>query len=151
MANAQSFIRPFTPSMLAPWLLAAAVLLAPLASGYTWGSGGHAGESHVHRHNLLERLLPTAHHHAAPLPSSREGADSGGYGAILSGAAAFTMTAVMATGFLPELASYFDAAADALILACLAALLLTRFSMAMFMTSRRPQAECSPPRRPPTR
>ena len=151
MAKAQSFIRPFTPSMLAPWLLAAAVLLAPLASGYTWGAGGHAGESHVHRHNLLERLLPTAHHHAAPLPSSRESTDSGGYAATLRGAAAFTMTAVMATAFLPELASYFDSAADALILAGLAALLFTRFSMAMALSSRRPQAGRSPPERPPTR
>lgn len=151
MANAQSFIRPFTPSMLAPWLLAAVLLLAPLASGYTWSSGGHAGESHVHRHHLLEMLLPTTHHHAAPLPSSREGTDSGGYSATLRGAAAFSMSAVMATAFLPELASYFDAATDALIVAGLAALLLTRFSMAMVLNSRRPQAECSPPERPPTR
>ena len=151
MAEAQSIVRPFTPSIVAPWLLAAVILLAPLASGYTWTSGGHAGEGHVHRHHLLERLLPNAHHHAAPPPSPREGTDSGGYAAIIRGATAFSLSAVMATAFLPELASYLDAAADALILAGLAALLLTRFSMAVVLNSRRPQAECYPPERPPTR
>ena len=151
MANAHSFIRPFTPSMIAPWVLAAVILLAPLASGYTWVAGGHAGEGHVHRHHLLEKLVPTAHHHAAPVQSSNESAAGGGYGAILRGATAFALSAVMVPAFLPELATYFDAAADALIITAVAALLLTRFSIAIVLSSRRPQAECSPPERPPTR
>ena len=151
MAEAKSFIRPVTPTMLAPCFLAAVVLLAPLASGYAWVSGGHAVEGHVHRHHLLEKLVPTAHHHAAPLPSSKDSAADRGYGAaILRGAAAFTLSAVMAPAFLPELATYLDAAADALILAAVAALLLTRFSIAIAFNSRRPQTECSPPERPPT-
>lgn len=151
MAKAQSIVRPFTPSTVAPWILAAVVLLAPLASGYTWVSGGHAGESHVHRHHLLEKLIPNAHHHAAPLPSSGESAGGGGYGGILRGASAFALSVVMMPAFLPELATYFDAAADALILAAVAALLLTQFFMAIALNSRRPQTECSPPERPPAR
>ena len=150
MANAQSFIRPVTPTMLAPWFLAAVILLAPLASGYSWVSGGHSGEGQVHRHHLLEKLVPTAHHHAAPMPVSEESAAAGGYEAILRGATAFAHSAVMAPAFLPELATYFDAAADALILAAVAALLLTRLSIAIAFNSRRPQTECSPPERPPT-
>ena len=151
MANAHSFIRSLTPSMLAPWVLAALILLAPLASGYTWVSGGHAVEGHVHRHHLLEKLVPTAHHHTAPLLSSEESAADRGYrAAILRVAGAFTLSAVMAPAFLPELATYFDAAADALLLAAVAALLLTRFSIAIAFNSRRPQTECSPPERPPT-
>ena len=81
MANAHSFIRSLTPSMLAPWFLAAVILLAPLASGYTWVSGGHAVEGHVHRHHLLEKLVPTAHHHTAPLPVSEVNVADGAYGA----------------------------------------------------------------------
>ncbi len=150
MANAHSFIRSLTPSMLAPWVLAALILLAPLASGYTWVSGGHAVEGHVHRHHLLEKLVPTAHHHAAPMPVSDVNVADGAYSAILRGAAAFTLSAVMVPAFLPELATYFDAAADALMLAAVAALFLTRFSIAIAFNSRRPQTECSPPERPPT-
>ena len=150
MAEAKSFIRPVTPTMLAPWFLAAVVFLAPLASGYTWVSGGHAGEGHVHRHHLLEKLVPTAHHHAAPMPVSDVNVADGAYSAILRVAGAFTLSAVMAPAFLPELATYFDAAADAHILAAVAALLLTRFSTAIAFNSRRPQTGCSPPERPPT-
>ena len=149
MVNAHQLIRPVAPSILAPWILAAVVLLAPLASGYTWVSGGHAGEGHVHRHHLLERLLPNAHHHAAPLPALEESSSDDGYGAILRSASAFALSAVMMPAFLPELATYFDAAADALILAAVAALLLAPFSTAMSHSSRRPQTEVSPAERPP--
>ena len=151
MTIAKSLTRPFAPAVLAPWYLAAVLLLAPLASGYTWVSGGHAGEGHVHRHHLLEKLLPSAHHHAAPLPPQQVSASDAEYGAELRGALAFTLSAVMSPAFLPEVATYFDTAANALVIAAAAALLLTRFSMQTVFELRRPQTYCSPPERPPTR
>ena len=151
MRIARSLARPFSPAALAPWYLAAVMLFAPLASGYAWVSGGHAGESHVHRHHLLEKLVPAAHHHAAPASVSEISASDSGNGAILRGASALVLSAVMAPAFLPELATYFDSAANALVLTAVAALLLTLFSAPTVFNSRRPQTECSPPERPPTR
>ena len=143
--------RPF--SALAPLFLAAIMLLAPLAAGYAWVSGGHAGESHVHRHHLLEKLIPNSYHHPVELPPTEENSTSGGVGlgssVVLHGVSAFALPAVMAPAFLPELVSYFEGATAGLLAAAAAALLLTHHAMPFYIHSTRPQTQPSPLERPP--
>ena len=153
MADAQSHTKPTALSPIAAWFLAAMILLAPLAAGYAWVSGGHAGESHVHRHHLMEKLAPHSHHHAAARPATGQNATPEGDGGnlVLHGVAAFALPAVMAPAFIPDLASYFDAATAALLAAAMAALVLTYYSIPIILNPRRPQTETAPPDRPPSR
>ena len=145
MANALLSVKSTTISALAPLLLLAAVmLLAPLAAGYAWVSGGHAGESHVHRHHLLEKLIPNSYHHPVELPPAEENSMSGGVGldssVVLHGVSAFALPAVLAPAFLPELVSHFEGATAALLTAAAAALLLTQSRHAVLHSTRtRPQ------------
>ena len=153
MASAQFLIKPTAFPAIAAWFLAAVILLAPLAAGYAWVSGGHAGESHVHRHHLMEKLAPHSHHHAAARPASGQDAATDGDvpgSVILHGAAAFALPAVIAPAFIPDLASYFDAATAALLAAAIAALVLTHYSVPVILNPRRPQTETAPPGRPPS-
>ena len=154
MANALLSVKSTTISALAPLLLAAVMLLAPLAAGYAWVSGGHADESHVHRHHLLEKLIPNSYHHPVELPSSEENSTFGRVGldssVVLHGVSAFALPAVMAPAFLPELVSYLEGATAALLTAAAAALLLTQYALPYFINSPRPQTDVAPPERPPT-
>ena len=146
-------MKPRPLAALAPLFLAAVMLLAPLAAGYAWVSGGHAGESHVHRHHLLEKLIPNSYHHPAELPPAGEDSTSGWVGldssVVLHGVSAFALPAVVAPAFLPELVSYFEGATAALLTAAVAALLLTRHAMPYFINSPRPQTQPTPLERPP--
>ena len=153
MASAQFLIKSTAVPTLAAWFLAAVILLAPLAAGYAWVSGGHAGESHVHRHHLMEKLAPHSHHHAAARPAAGRDASTDGDGAgsvILHGVAALALPAVMAPAFIPDLASYFDAATAALLAAAVAALVITHYSIPIILNTQRPQTETAPPGRPPS-
>ena len=153
MANALLSVKSTTISALAPLLLAAVMLLAPLAAGYAWVSGGHAGESHVHRHLLLEKLIPNSYHHPVELPPAEENSTSGGVGldssVVLHGVSAFALPAVMAPAFLPELVSHFEGATAALLTAAAATVLLTHRAMPFYIHSTRPQTQPNPPERPP--
>ena len=144
--------RPF--SALAPLLLAAVMLLAPLAAGYAWVSGGHADESHVHRHHLLEKLIPNSYHHPVEIPTAEENSTSGRVGldssVVLHGVSAFALPAVMAPAFLPGLVSYFEGATAGLLTAAAATVLLTHHAMPFYIHSTRPQTQPSPLERPPT-
>lgn len=153
MASAQHLIKSNAVPAIAAWFLAAVILLAPLAAGYAWVSGGHAGESHVHRHHLMEKLAPHSYHHAAAPPAAGQDAATDGSGSgsvVLHGVAAFALPAVMAPAFIPDLASYFDAATAALLAAAIAALVITHYSMPVILNTRRPQTETAPPGRPPS-
>ena len=145
-------IRSFALPSIAPWFLAAVILLAPLASGYAWVSGGHAGEGHVHRHHLMEKLVPYSHHHAAiPIPAGERDAPEaeGSNSAILHGVPPLALPAVMAPAFIPELANFFDAATAALLAAAIAALVISHRSQPVLLNPRRPQTDIAPPLRPP--
>ena len=146
-------MKPHPLAALAPLFLAAVMLLAPLAAGYAWVSGGHAGESHVHRHHLLEKLIPNSYHHPVELPPTEENSTSGGVGlgrsVVLHGVSAFALPAVMAPAFLPELVSYFEWATAGLLAAAAAAVLLTHHAMPFYIRSTRPQTQPSPLERPP--
>ena len=145
--------KPRLTAFVAAFYLAAVILLSPLASGYAWVSGGHAGESHVHRHHLMEKLVPYSHHHAVIPTSAAERAAPAGDGSdsvILHGVAAFALPAVMAPAFIPELASFFDSATAALVAAAVAALVLTHYTKSAVLNSIRPQTDIAPPDRPPS-
>ena len=146
-------MKPHPLAALAPLFLAAVMLLAPLAAGYAWVSGGHAGESHVHRHHLLEKLIPNSYHHPVELPPAEENSTPGGVGldssVVLHGVSALALPAVMAPAFLPELVSYFEGATAGLLAAAAAAVLLTHHAMPFYIHSTRPQTQPSPLERPP--
>ena len=154
LANALHSARSTTLSAIAPMLLAAVMLLAPLAAGYSWVSGGHAGESHVHRHHLLEKLVPNSLHHAPMPPATEESAasdgDNAGGSVILHGFSVIALPAVLAPAFLPELVTYFDGTTAALLAAAVSGLLLTLYTMPFFINLPRPQRDTAPPVRPPT-
>ena len=139
---------------LAPLLLAVVILLAPLAAGYAWVSGGHAGEGHAHRHHLLEKLAPNAHHHAAARPAQDDAgsaaADGNGLSVILHRVPGVALTAMMAPAFLPELVSYFESATAALIVVGAAAVIVSYHALPLLANANRPQTQPNPPDRPPT-
>ena len=139
---------------LAPLFLAVVILLAPLAAGYAWVSGGHAGESHAHRHHLLEKLVPYSHHHPAERPpagdATASGGDGSGWSVILHGVPSIALTAVMAPAFLPELVSYLESATATLLAATIASVILSYHAVLFLVNANRPQTQPNPPDRPPT-
>ncbi len=153
MANTLPSINAHPLVVLAPLFLAVVILLAPLAAGYAWVSGGHAGESHVHRHHLLEKLAPNSHHHAVARQSQgdAERAEAGGSGlsVILHGVPGIALTAVMAPAFLPDLVSYFEIATAALLAAAIASVVLSYHAVPFLVNANRPQTQPNPPDRPP--
>ena len=138
---------------LAPFFLAIAMLLAPLAAGYAWVSGSHADETQLHRHHLLEKLSPNSHHHPMErLPEAEaadlEGGSQNGSLALLI-ASAIASSPVMLAASAAGGASHFDGAVAALTAAA-AAVLLTYHVMPFYIHSTRPQTRPTPPGRPPT-
>ena len=154
MANTLSSTGPHSLAPFAALLLAVAVLLAPLAAGYAWVSGGHAGESHVHRHHLMEKLAPNSHHHPSelPPPEGDAGLEGGGpgLGVIMHGFPLAALTAVMAPAFIPDLASYFESATAALLAGAAATFIVSYHALALLAGANRPQAQPNPLDRPPT-
>ena len=144
---------PRIAAALAPFFLATAMLLAPLAAGYAWVSGSHADETQLHRHHLLEKLSPNSHHHPTErLPEAEaadlDGGSQNGSLALLI-ASAVASAPVMLAASAAGGASHFDGAVAALIAAA-AALLLTYHVMPFYIRSTRPQTRPSPAERPPT-
>ena len=144
---------PRIAATLAPFFLATAMLLAPLAAGYAWVSGSHADETQLHRHHLLEKLSPNSHHHSTErLPEAEaadlEGGSQNGSLALLI-ASAIASSPVMLAASAAGGASHFDGAVAALTAAA-AAVLLTYHVMPFYIHSTRPQTRPTPPERPPT-
>ena len=141
-------------SALAPLFLAVVILLAPLASGYSWVSGGHAGESHVHRHHLLEKLAPNSHHHTMARPSQDDAGGTAGNGAgwsvVLHGFPGVALTAAMSPAFLPEPVSYFESAAAALLAVAVVMVIISYNALVLRVGVNRPQTRPNPLDRPPT-
>ena len=144
---------PRIAAALAPFFLAIAMLLAPLAAGYAWVSGSHADETQLHRHHLLEKLSPNSHHHSTERLPEAEAADldGGSQNRILALliASAVASAPVMLAASAAGGASHFDGAVAALTAAA-AAVLLTYHVMPFYIHSTRPQTRPTPPERPPT-
>ena len=143
---------PRIAATLAPFFLATAMLLAPLAAGYAWVSGSHADETQLHRHHLLEKLSPNSHHHSTErLPEAEaadfEGGSQNGSLALLI-ASAIASSPVMLAASAAGGVSHFDGAVAALTAAAVAALLTYR-AMPFYIRSTRPQTRPNPPERPP--
>ncbi len=144
---------PRIAAALAPFFLAIAILLAPLAAGYAWVSGSHADETQLHSHHLLEKLSPNSHHHPTERLPEAEAADldvgsQNGSLAILI-AAVVASAPVMLAASAAGGASHFEGAVAAL-MAAAATVLLTYHVMPFYIHSTRPQTQPSPPERPPT-